>query len=163
MTQNIDWSKIDNKVKSFTLSGKKILGKCVDVYDGDTVKIVFPVDGMDELYRWNCRISRVDTPEIRTKNIKEKEFAKVVRDKLREKILNKLVIVECLDFDKYGRLLTELYYSNELQSNNFNNFGNGNNNNEINIENFENISDFLITNNYAKKYDGGKKTKWFCE
>ena len=63
----IDWSKIDNKVKQFSLSGKKYIGKCVDVYDGDTIKVVFAVDGMDDVYRWNCRINRVDTPEIRTK------------------------------------------------------------------------------------------------
>lgn len=160
----IDWSKINNKVKQFSLNGKKYIGKCVDVYDGDTIKVVFAVDGMNDVYRWNCRINRVDTPEIRTKNKKEKEFAKVVRDKLREKILNKLVIVDCLDFDKYGRLLAEIYHSESLQqvkdhSELLNNFGKVFDE-ELNIEN---ISDFLIKNEYAKPYDGGKKTKWFTE
>lgn len=167
----MDWSKIDNEVKQFSLSGKKFIGKCVDVYDGDTVKVVFSVDGMDEVYKWNCRINRIDTPEIRTKNIKEKEFAKIVRDKLREKILNKLVIVDCLDFDKYGRLLVEIYHSESLQrvTDNLNgkellnSFGKAIKEN-INQElNYENISDFLIKNEYAKPYDGGKKTKWFTE
>ena len=174
----IDWSKIDNNIKQFSLSGKKYIGKCVDVYDGDTVKVVFAVDGMDDVYRWNCRINRVDTPEIRTKNKKEKEFAKVVRDKLREKILNKLVIVDCLDFDKYGRLLAEIYHSESLQLEKdhsiskelLNNFGkviNGGLKEELKEElkeySIENISDFLIKNEYAKPYDGGKKTKWFTE
>ena len=67
----------------------------------------------NKLFRWNCRINRVDTPEIRTKNKKEKEYGKVVRDALREKILNKLVFVKCLDFDKYGRLLTEIYFNED--------------------------------------------------
>lgn len=169
----IDWSKIDNKVKQFSLSGKKYIGKCVDVYDGDTIKVVFAVDGMDDVYRWNCRINRIDTPEIRTKNKKEKDFAKVVRDKLREKILNKLVIVDCQDFDKYGRLLAEIYHSELLQIDNLNgkellnNFGKGTEGTErteINENNnYENISDYLIKNEYAKPYDGGKKTKWFTE
>ena len=170
----IDWSKIDNKVKQFSLSGKKHIGKCVDVYDGDTVKVVFAVDGMDDVYRWNCRINRVDTPEIRTKNKKEKEFAKIVRDKLREKILNKLVIVDCLDFDKYGRLLAEIYHSellqlekdNSISKELVNNFGkviNGGLKEELKEYSIENISDFLIKNEYAKPYDGGKKTKWFTE
>lgn len=161
----IDWSKIDNKVKQFSLSGKKYIGKCVDVYDGDTIKVVFAVDGMDDVYRWNCRINRVDTPEIRTKNKKEKEFAKVVRDKLREKILNKLVIVDCLDFDKYGRLLAEIYHSESLQLEKDNSISNnfGKVINEELKKNCENISDFLIKNEYAKPYDGGKKTKWFTD
>jgi hypothetical protein len=51
----------------------------------------------------------VDTPEIRTRNLKEKVFGKSVRDKLRVKILNSLVKVRCEDFDKYGRPLAIIY------------------------------------------------------
>ena len=62
-----------------------------------------------------------------------------MRDCLREKILNKIVTIECKDFDKYGRLLVEIFYE------------------DININNW------LIENNYAKKYYGGKKTEWFVD
>ena len=79
----------------------------------------------------------VDTPELRTKNLKEKQYAKVVRDKLREKILQNIVTVQCKDFDKYGRLLVEIFYENT------------------------NINQWLIDNEYAKQYGGGKKSKWF--
>ena len=137
----INWDNIDNSTKIFTFEGRKCQGKVVDVYDGDTVKIVFSLTEKepDRLYKWNCRLINVDTPEIRTKNLKEKKFAKQVRDCLREKILNKIVTIECKDFDKYGRLLVEIFYE------------------DININNW------LIENNYAKKYNGGKKTEWFAD
>ena len=141
---SIDWSNANNKTKMFSFEGRECLGKVVDVYDGDTVKIVFPLSEKEpeRLYRWNCRLINVDTPEIRTKNLKEKTYAKVVRDKLREKILNKLVYVKCLDFDKYGRLLVEIFDNEKCE---------------------ECINNWLILNEYAKKYDGGTKSKWFVE
>lgn len=141
---SIDWSNANNKTKMFSFEGRECLGKVVDVYDGDTVKIVFPLSEKEpeRLYRWNCRLINVDTPEIRTKNLKEKAYAKVVRNKLREKILNKLVYVKCLDFDKYGRLLVEIFDNEKCE---------------------ECINNWLILNEYAKKYDGGTKSKWFVE
>lgn len=141
---SIDWSIANNKTKMFSFEGRECLGKVVDVYDGDTVKIVFPLSEKEpeRLYRWNCRLINVDTPEIRTKNLKEKTYAKLVRDKLREKILNKLVYVKCLDFDKYGRLLVEIFDNEKCE---------------------ECINNWLILNEYAKKYDGGTKSKWFLE
>ena len=141
---SIDWSNANNKTKMFSFEGRECLGKVVDVYDGDTVKIVFPLSEKEpeRLYRWNCRLINVDTPEIRTKNLKEKAYAKVVRDKLREKILNKLVYIKCLDFDKYGRLLVEIFDNEKCE---------------------ECINNWLILNEYAKKYDGGTKSKWFVE
>ena len=129
----MDWSKIDNTVKPFTLEGVKIQGKVVKVYDGDTVHIVFPVFG--KMYKWNCRISRIDTPELRTKNEKEKKYGYIVKDILLKRIMDKVVNVECGDFDKYGRLLVE-------------------------IDDGENISDWLISNRYAFEYDGGTKQNW---
>lgn len=154
---SFDWENVNNSFPIFSLNGEYLLGKCVDVYDGDTVKIVMPlmIDGeiTNKLFRWNCRINRVDTPEIRTKNIKEKDYGKLVRDNLRNKILNRMVYVKCLDFDKYGRLLTEIYINEDYNYSN------------INKDNCEdkllNISNWLITNNYAKEYFGGTKTKWF--
>ena len=143
MDKNIDWSLYNNiNTNLFTLNGEYVLGKCVDVYDGDTVKIVLNIPINNKLYKWNCRIARVDTPELRTKNIKEKQHGYIVRDKLREKILDKIIKVKCLEFDKYGRLLVELYENTDIEYN---------------------ISDWLIDNNYAYKYDGGTKKKWFSD
>jgi endonuclease YncB( thermonuclease family) len=82
-------SIMDNKVKPFTLDGMIFQAKIVDVHDGDTVKAVFKI--FDKYYKWNCRIAHVDTPELRTDNVEEKERAIFVRDKVRELILNKIV------------------------------------------------------------------------
>ena len=106
------------------------------MYDGDTVKVVFPLQ--EKLYKWNCRIAGIDTPELRTRNKIEKAHGYMVRDKLREKILNKLVTIKCYDFDKYGRLLISIYCDNEKLS----------------------VNQWLIDNDYAFKYDGGTKKDW---
>lgn len=137
----IQWDLYDNNTNLFSLNNRLVKGKCVDVYDGDTIKLVLniPFDE-NKLYKWNCRMNRVDTPELRTKNKKEKEFGYEVRNKLREKILNKILDVKCLDFDKYGRLLVEIY-----------------------TEDKECINDWLIQNNFAFEYNGGSKKKWFTE
>lgn len=142
----INWDLVDNKIKSFSLEGEIKKGKCVNVYDGDTIKVVFPIH--DKLYRWNCRLSGVDTPEIRTKNKEEKKMGYKVRDKLRDKILNKMIYVKCGEFDKYGRLLAEIYLENEFQVGG------------SSIETNTSINKWLINNKYAFKYDGGKKKGW---
>lgn len=136
----IDWTHIDNFVKKFSLYGFNIECKIVSVYDGDTVNVVFPLNLINknttEFYKFSCRLINIDTPEIRTDNEEEKKRAYLIRDKLREKILNKVVKIKCYDFDKYGRLLIEIFYD------------------DININNW------LLENNYAKLYDGGKKSEW---
>ena len=131
---NIDWEVIDNKVELFSLEGQEHRAKVVDVYDGDTIKCVFPIH--DKLYRWNCRLSGVDTPELRTRCLVEKAFGYKVRDYLREKILNKMVYLRCGEFDKYGRLLVDILCDDCL------------------------INDWLIQNKYAFAYDGGTKQIW---
>lgn len=134
----IDLDKTDcTKVPKFSLKDKKYDAKIVSVYDGDTVNAVFEFSG--ELYKWSCRLDGIDTPEIRTSNPKEKEFAIKVRDILRNKILDKIVKLECKEFDKYGRLLVDIYYKDEY------------------------INNWLIDNNYAYKYDGGSKKEWVFE
>ena len=67
--------RLYDKTTLFTLNERLVKGKCVDVYDGDTVKLVLniPFDE-DKLYKWNCRINRVDTPELRTKKKKKKNL-----------------------------------------------------------------------------------------
>ncbi len=123
-----------DKTPMFSLNGLKTEAKVVKVYDGDTVHVVFYV--FDKYYKWICRISNVDTPELRTKNEEEKKKGYEVRDKLRELISDKVVQLDCHEFDKYGRLLVD-----------------------ITIEGVR-VDEWLITNGYAKKYDGGTKEKW---
>jgi micrococcal nuclease len=133
-TNDIDWDSVDSKVKELSFKGEEKLAKCVSVYDGDTVRVVFPIH--KTLYKWNCRLNRIDTPELKTNNVLEQSFGYEVRDKIREKILNKMVIVKCDNFDKYGRLLAEIYIDGVS------------------------INQWMIDNKYAFEYDGGTKKKW---
>lgn len=123
----------------FSFEGQFKEAKVLSVYDGDTITVAFPFGG--KMFKWNCRLTGVDTPELRTRNLKEKEFGYKVRDFLREKILGKIVKLSCKDFDKYGRLLVEVYDSDTIDS----------------------INNWLIDNGYAFAYDGGTKQKWFEE
>jgi endonuclease YncB( thermonuclease family) len=120
----------------FTLNKYSTNAKVVKVYDGDTIHVVFEYFG--KFYRWNCRIAHVDTPELRTKNTEEKKLGYLVKQKVEELLLNKIVRIQCFDFDKYGRLLIEVTLP----------------------ETTEKLHEWLIRNNYAKLYEGGTKEGW---
>ena len=64
----IFWDSVNDDVKEFSFIGETKEAKVVNVYDGDTIKVVFSVLG--KLYKFNSRIQHVDTPEIRTRNKK---------------------------------------------------------------------------------------------
>lgn len=131
----MDWSTItDAPDYSECMMNKTVEAKVVSVYDGDTIKAIFPLNGV--LYKWNCRLSGVDTPEIRTRNEREKKYGYIVRDKLREQILDQVVNVECGELDKYGRLLITVYKGEQ------------------------DMNRWLIDNDYAFAYDGGTKQSW---
>jgi endonuclease YncB( thermonuclease family) len=115
----------------FTLNGLKFTAKCVKCYDADTIHIVIFYNGIFQ--RFVTRLIGIDSAEIKTHNEKEKQHAIKARDYLKDLILDKLILIECNKFDKYGRLLITVYY-NDL-----------------------NINDELVTLKYAYKYDG--KTK----
>lgn len=125
-----------DNIKVFSLEGLKINGLVCSVYDGDTITCIFSFPGTDIKYKWKCRLDRIDTPEIKTKDDLEKLNGIKVRDILRSKILNKDVELLCGKMDKYGRVLVDILYEGV------------------------NINDWLIENNYANKYDGGTKTLW---
>ena len=95
-------------------------------------------------YRWNCRVMGVDTPELRTKNENEKEMGYKVRDILREHFQDKIVKIKCGEFDKYGRLLIDVYIPEYLPNTNGSTF----------------LSEWLIVNKYAYAYGGGTKQSW---
>lgn len=107
------------------------IGKVIKVYDGDTITVASKLH--NNVYKFVIRLNRIDTPELRTKNMKEKERGIFVRDKLREKIMDKIIKIKVIKKEKYGRLLCEIYINNE------------------------NINDWILNNNYGVEYYGGKK------
>ena len=141
---NIDWSSYNNDTPLFSLEGNFVQCKVVDVYDGDTCKVVFPLNG--EIYRWNVRLTGYDTPEMRpprSQENREEEIkaAYAARDFLRGKVMNQdqLVYIKCGEFDKYGRLLGTLYLEE---------------NDEVSV------NDLMIENGHGYAYDGGTKKRF---
>lgn len=118
-----------NNTPYFSLKGLKSYARVIDVYDGDTITIVIDIDNF--FLKFKCRLQGIDTCEIRSKNIKNKELAILAKYRLFNlitgqninEINNKkelleyfdknisIIWVHCLDFDKYGRLLIDCYSS----------------------------------------------------
>jgi len=131
----------NNDVEEFSLKDKEFIGKIVDVYDGDTCKIIFFLD--NKLVKFNCRLYGINAPEIKplkTMEKREEEIvnAKIARNKLislccncdnvtsdnyKEIIENNstLIKIKCRDWDKYGRLLVDIMNYNCETNECFNN------------------------------------------
>jgi len=109
-------------------------GFVIKVFDGDSVTI--GAELQKKIYKFSVRLARIDCPELKgCQNNNEKICAKVARDRLKELILNKMVKIDVKCIEKYGRLLAEIYIDNI------------------------NISDYLLKENLAIKYDGGSKNE----
>ena len=137
--------KIDKDVNYFNFDGKTFIAKPCHVYDGDTFSVIFDYHG--ELIKYRCRCYGYDTPEMRPllKNPNrdhEKKLAYAAKARIIELLEahpSKLIKIECLDFDKYGRLLIKAF----------------NNVNE------KSINEIMVEEGHGKWYDGGTKdTNW---
>ena len=89
---------------------------CTSVYDGDTIKVIVSMPGSNDGRRFlvNCRLTGIDTAEMRGTRGDEKQKAIDARDMLRGWILNQQCRVECGRLDKYGRLLIQVYAFDDL-------------------------------------------------
>lgn len=130
--------KSDNSTKIQSYKDKIFYGKVVDVYDGDTIKVNILIN--DTIEKYNIRLDGYDAPEMRTKNNTEKEYAKVSRKMMEILVLDKIVKLECKEYDKYGRLLADIYVKN--------------NDKEMNI------NKFMIDKKYGYSYNGKKKDEF---
>ena len=109
-------------------------GKVIKVYDGDTITIASVLPNTTEpIYRFSVRLNGIDTPEIRGKTPEEKELAILARDELYNKIYGKMVTLKNVGTEKYGRILADVYLEEE------------------------NINEWLVSKEYAVRYDGGTK------
>lgn len=118
----------DINTQEFTLCEKFLPGRLVDIIDGDSLVVILPV--FDSYYKYHVRISGIDTCEMKSKNQDNKTLALQARFELLrlitgkvhgditilrtniKQILNEnifIVYLQCKDFDKYGRLLADVY------------------------------------------------------
>lgn len=89
----------------------------VDVYDGDTIRAIidlgFGVQLRGETGKGvSIRLAGLNTPEIRGE---EREQGLISRDRLRERILDKEVIIKTFKDEKgkYGRYIGEIFIEEE--------------------------------------------------
>jgi endonuclease YncB( thermonuclease family) len=125
-----EFRQFGGSTPELSINGLKSYGRLVDIYDGDTVKIVLPV--FDSYYKFSIRLNEIDTCEIKSKDKVLQENAIKARDRLFELLTNNkvdavnaingkndikkaldaevyLVWVECDSKDKYGRILANIY------------------------------------------------------
>ena len=122
----------------FSLEGELLRCLVLSVYDADTITISFVWAG--RVWKDKCRLTGIDSPELRSKNAKEKEAAVRARDWVRAHILGKKVWVRCGGWDKYGRLLGTVYPGDRGED-----------------ALATSLNEELMLNGLAQPYDGGKK------
>ena len=111
-------------------------GKVIKVYDGDTITIASKMPYPDSpIFRFSVRLTGIDSPEMKSKFAAEKALATQSRTALAEKILGKRVMLKNVSLEKYGRLLADVYLDDL------------------------NLNKWMLDNNFAVKYDGGKKIR----
>ncbi len=125
----------EDQIKDFSFDGMKFIAKVVGVYDGDSITVIFKFNRRYQKFK--IRMDGYDTPEIRTKDLVEKEYAIKAQNALQILVLGKLVKLECGKSDKYGRILGKVFTMNNID-----------------------VNGYMVQNRFGYKYDGGTKVKF---
>ena len=135
------------KIPLFSFKDKVIIARVVDVYDGDTFTALFEYNG--EIMKYKCRAMGYDCAEMKPKKDdpnrdQEKALALKAKNRFIELIGGEdtMIQMKCLEFDKYGRILTYVY---PLHGD---------------IQNDESINNTMIREGHGKAYSGGTKEEW---
>lgn len=109
--------------------------RIIEVIDGDTVDAEIDL-GFNICHKIRIRLHGINTPESRTRNKEEKVRGLAAKNRLKELVEGKFVMIktERDDTEKYGRFLGVVYL------------------NDVNINHQ------LIQEGHAVKYDGGKRS-----
>jgi micrococcal nuclease len=118
--------------------------KVENVVDGDTIDVLIDL-GFDILFQSRVRLAGIDTPESRTKDLKEKALGLESKEYLKKHLKDaKSIIIKTEKMnstEKFGRILGWLYVNGETIS----------------------VNDMMINNGYAWGYLGDTKVKDFDE
>jgi len=131
----------------WSLAGERVTGKLVRVYDGDTFTLILPV--CCKQFQFSCRLSGIDTPELRTKNPIEKVAGYRARDWVRDLLDKRPFEVVCHGGDKYGRVLCDIVFPPTSEN-----------------DEEESLADLLINNGMAYRYEGATKQRfedWYVQ
>lgn len=88
-------------------------GKVIKVYNGDTITIATILPYENTLYRFSIKINGIDCPELKTKDRNEKPCALMAKNFILEKAMDKIVSLENIKTEKYGRLLADVICDGE--------------------------------------------------
>lgn len=154
--QKRKFNNIKKPITNFSVSYEGYV-RVESIYDADTITTIFKYN--KKYQRFKVRLFGIDAPELRTENKKEKIAGLTSRNRLCEMITKKkfrisnkkgditnylqtdcfLVYIKTRGFDKYGRILADIYKNKGDK---------------------KTLNQKLIDLNLAYKYDGGTKKKF---
>ena len=114
---------------------KATLIKCVD---GDTVDLMVDL-GFDMWHKIRVRLAGINTPESRTRDLKEKALGLEAKEFTQNFLKGKEIIVHTNKQGKFGRFLANLTVGGH------------------------DLAEALIEANLAREYHGEKRGNWFDE
>jgi micrococcal nuclease len=116
--------------------------KVENVVDGDTIDVLIDL-GFDILFQSRVRLAGIDTPESRTKDLKEKALGLESKEYLKKALKDaKSVVIKTEKMnstEKFGRILGWIYVNGDTVS----------------------LNDMMINDGYAWGYMGNTKVKNF--
>jgi micrococcal nuclease len=116
--------------------------KVENVVDGDTIDVLIDL-GFDILFQSRVRLAGIDTPESRTKDLKEKALGLESKEYLKKALKDaKSVVIKTEKMnssEKFGRILGWVYINGDTVS----------------------LNDMMINDGYAWGYMGDTKVKDF--
>ena len=124
----------NNRDNPFVFIPKIYSSYVIKVYDGDTITISANLSRCSNTYyKFSVRFRGIDTPEMKSHSEDEKTAAHIAKIALSDKILHKYVYLKDIKYDKYGRLLADVYYKGTC------------------------MNQWMLDNRYGVAYDGGTK------
>ena len=142
-----------NSYESFSFLGLSDYVEVISVLDGDTVAVAIPIFmqfGSSKyeksgIYRFNIRLYGIDTGELKSKDPEQSALAHKAKNRLNELIneCQNKIFVKLLKYDKYGRILGELYSKDPFEP-------------ETSVQTGS-INQILLSEGLAKSYFGGTK------
>ena len=122
-------------VPKFNVDGTK-QAKCIKIVDGDTAHFAMRLYENSPIFRFSCRFLGYNSAEIHGKTDEEKNKAQEAKKALADMILDKIVTLNILNLDKYGRPLVTVTH------------------------NGINVNEWMLANGHGKPYTGEGEKAW---
>jgi endonuclease YncB( thermonuclease family) len=111
----------DKKLPEFGMQNEIHRAKVLRVIDGDTVVVAFERRG--EQVRYRIRFAKINAPEMKPRlNISKEERDKIIAEAkkskayVKDRIEGKIVTIQCVGFDNFGRLMANIYTDDDKES-----------------------------------------------